>query len=129
GVEDGGNLKVAAMTYRQDGSDFWPGPLDVNTATTDDQICAPYDRIWDVKRQDVQKFIAYYECYVDPQCNPSDMFPGYVIPTDIREWPGNRPDNSPEQLAPYFDRNGDGFYNVLDGDYPLVDLNGTLDCE
>ena len=27
GVDDGGQLKVAAMTYRQSGNDFWPGPL------------------------------------------------------------------------------------------------------
>src|SRR5829696_8575650 len=28
GVDASNNLKVAAQTYRQDGSDFWPGPLD-----------------------------------------------------------------------------------------------------
>ena len=27
GLDDQDNLKVAAMTYRQDGNDFWPGPL------------------------------------------------------------------------------------------------------
>jgi hypothetical protein len=33
GGEDlGGNLRLAAMTYRQRGSDFWPGPLDPVTA-------------------------------------------------------------------------------------------------
>ena len=26
GVDNGGNVKVAAMTYRQSGNDFWPGP-------------------------------------------------------------------------------------------------------
>src|SRR3954464_3407480 len=25
GIDGGGNLKVAAMTYRQGGNDFWPG--------------------------------------------------------------------------------------------------------
>ena len=33
GESDGGQLKVAAMTYRQDGSDFWTGPLDPATAS------------------------------------------------------------------------------------------------
>ena len=33
GVDDGGQLKVAAMTYRQSGNDFWPGPLDETTAS------------------------------------------------------------------------------------------------
>ncbi|MFN6039623.1 MAG: hypothetical protein ACK452_14225, partial [Bacteroidota bacterium] len=33
GLDAGGQLKVAAMTYRQSGVDFWPGPLDtVNTS-------------------------------------------------------------------------------------------------
>jgi len=27
GKDNGGNLKLAAMTYRQRGSDFWPGPF------------------------------------------------------------------------------------------------------
>ena len=35
GKDNGGNLKLAAMTYRQGGSDFWPGPLDMTTASTD----------------------------------------------------------------------------------------------
>ena len=26
GLDDQGNLKVAGMTYRQDGNDFWPAP-------------------------------------------------------------------------------------------------------
>ena len=33
GVDDGGQLKVAAMTYRQSGNDFWPGPLNTTNAT------------------------------------------------------------------------------------------------
>jgi hypothetical protein len=35
GRDNGGNLKLAAMTYRQRGSDFWPGPLETTTAATD----------------------------------------------------------------------------------------------
>jgi len=34
GVDNGGNLKVAAMTYRQTGNDFWPGPLKPKTNQT-----------------------------------------------------------------------------------------------
>ena len=33
GVDAGGQLRVAAMTYRQGGNDFWTGPLDEVTAT------------------------------------------------------------------------------------------------
>ena len=43
GVDAGGQLKVAAMTYRQGGNDFWPGPLDVNTATISPEECEEWD--------------------------------------------------------------------------------------
>ena len=39
GKDNGGNLKLAAMTYRQFGQDFWPGPLDTTTASTDPLRC------------------------------------------------------------------------------------------
>ena len=39
GVDAGGQLRVAAMTYRQSGNDFWPGPLDVATATIIQEEC------------------------------------------------------------------------------------------
>ena len=31
-------------------------------------------------------------------------------------------------LAPFFDRNGDGVYDPLSGDYPWYDLAGDIDC-
>src|SRR6478736_2355447 len=39
GLDAGGQLKVAAMTYRQNGIDFWPGPLDIVTAAADPAEC------------------------------------------------------------------------------------------
>ena len=44
GVDDGGQLKVAAMTYRQSGNDFWTGPLDEVTATITAAECAAWDQ-------------------------------------------------------------------------------------
>ena len=35
GLDAGGQLKVAAMTYRQNGIDFWPGPLDTISTSID----------------------------------------------------------------------------------------------
>jgi len=129
GLEDGWQLKLAAQTYRQDGHEFWPGPLDVNTGETDNTICAAYDRIWTTYRSDVQLFMEYVKCVQDPGCNHATRFPGYVIPEEILSWPGNRPDGGTEQLAPYYDNNMDGYYNPLDGDYPLYDFENALDCD
>ena len=39
GVDAGGQLKMAANTYRQSGTDFWAGPVSNSYA-------APYDNIW-----------------------------------------------------------------------------------
>ena len=39
GVDDGGQLKAAAQTYRQGGDDFWPGLLDITTASITDAEC------------------------------------------------------------------------------------------
>src|SRR5690606_20822508 len=44
GIDNGGNLKVAAMTYRQSGNDFWPGPLDTTNASITPDICLQYDK-------------------------------------------------------------------------------------
>ena len=44
GVDDGGQLKVAAMTYRQGGNDFWPGPLNVSNATISAEECNKWDK-------------------------------------------------------------------------------------
>ena len=35
GLDDQDNLKVAAMTYRQDGNDFWPGPLNADNTSSE----------------------------------------------------------------------------------------------
>jgi len=44
GVDAGGQLKVAAMTYRQGGNDFWSGPLNVDNATISADECAKWDK-------------------------------------------------------------------------------------
>ena len=48
GLDPGGNLKVAAMTYRQGGSDYFPGPLDSISATTESARCKFYDKIYKI---------------------------------------------------------------------------------
>ncbi|MBK9781978.1 MAG: hypothetical protein IPP55_18365 [Anaerolineales bacterium] len=46
GLEAGSNnLKVAAQTYRQSGSDFWPGPIDRTTVSITPDQCTKYDNI------------------------------------------------------------------------------------
>jgi hypothetical protein len=119
GVDNGGNLKVAAMTYRQTGNDFWPGPLDTTTASIDVSTCAQYDRHWKVTRAEVEEFVA--------NCGN----PGYSIPDDIQSWPGNGDPGlfQSKYLAPFRDLNNNGIYEVFNCEYPDYDITGTLGCQ
>src|SRR6187551_740244 len=45
GLDAGGQLKASAQTYRQGGVDFWPGPLDVVSATTNSATVNQYNRV------------------------------------------------------------------------------------
>lgn len=119
GLDPAGNLHVAAMTYRQTGNDYFPGPLDTASASTDNTRCQLYDRMWKVNRSEVESFIA----------NRND--PNYVIPAVILEWPGNGNTATGEAhtLAPFHDVNGDGVYDPLAGDYPRFNFSGQNNCD
>ncbi|HKR03254.1 MAG TPA: T9SS type A sorting domain-containing protein [Bacteroidia bacterium] len=106
GIDPGGQLRTACMTNGQGGNDFWPGP-DGTLAN-----CIAYDRIWKLNKPDVVNFVNT----------------GTTTVQDIIDYPGNSP-GSNVPLAPYFDNNGDGIYNYLDGDYPYFNLGtGSPDC-
>jgi hypothetical protein len=109
GLDAGGQLKVAAMTYRQSGIDYWPGPLDTTNASADPAECARYDQIFTITRDEVDKFVTGKG----------------GITTNISIWPGNGnvSKNQGRQLAPFNDANGDGFYDPSTGDYPAYDVN------
>ena len=135
GIDAGGQLKIAAQTYRQGGNDFWPGYLNDAGAVTD-AICAPFDKHWKVNLSDIQAFRA-----ISLQNAPSGSTYGPVpvaqIPTSILEWPGKGnphavgansvPLNLPvdKNLAPFVDVNGDEIYNPEDGDYPALYHNSA----
>ncbi len=121
GLDAGGQLKVAAMTYRQTGNDFWPGPLDTSTVSIDGATCTAFDKHWKITRKDVEDFSLYTQ-----NLAPS----GYSVPLVIQNWPGNGDPTLGQghYLAPFVDVDGDGYYSWSAGDYPAYDLNGSLGC-
>ena len=115
GIDAQNQLKIAAQTYRQNGIDFWTGPLSTVDATTTQDQCYKYDKIFKLGKEEVEKFAL----------PGSD---GYgVVTENIKNWPGNGDIslNQDPQLAPYVDMDGDGVYAPETGDYPYYDIYGT----
>jgi len=116
GLDQNSILHLAAERYRQaTGShtwryaDYWAGPVMDSTAYSIYQDTL-WNYIWNIKKSD----ILYHNLHwADP---------GYQPIHDILTWPGNGDVSLGQaaQLAPYFDRSGDGIYNSMDGDYPLI---------
>ncbi|MFH0865149.1 MAG: T9SS type A sorting domain-containing protein, partial [Bacteroidota bacterium] len=124
GVDVNGQLKVAALRFRQVGNDYWPGPLtNDGTASVDASTCELYDKHFVMTRQEVDDFIAWW--------NDKDAYPEYEIPRSILDWPahpeGQNWASQSYYLAPFFDRDGGGNYDPTnDGDYPYYDINNDL---
>ncbi len=113
GIDAGGQIRVAAETYRQTGQDFWPGPINPATVDVDPATCATYDRIWKLNKSEVQDFVNS----------------GSTTVQDIIDYPGNNPYTAGTPMAPYYDANGDGMYNYAAGDYPYFNIgSGLPDC-
>ncbi len=111
GVDIGGQLKIAAQTYRQSGSggiSFWTGPLSTGDASVSSDVCQQYDKIFKLNRVEVDAFV----------------LSGGPITSQIKNWPGNGDIslNQDQQLAPYFDFNGNAYYDPEEGDYPYYDV-------
>ena len=134
GRDINGQLKIAAVTFRQNVHDFWPGPLNTQTAEIDAATCSKYDRFYGVSRRMVDEFNAWYQAGLDDAQNNTttqqDDFPGYQIPDAILDWPahGDIGLGQDWHLAPFYDRDGDDFYDPNAGDYPKYDLIGDIDC-
>ncbi|MBC7411212.1 MAG: hypothetical protein H7331_01995 [Bacteroidia bacterium] len=118
----GGNLKVAAMTYRQSGVDFWPGPLTEKTAEISKERCDHFDKIFQITRTEAD---------------------ATTTSPNVLSWPGNGNVNDAgivqssfgeeSTLAPYRDANNNGIYDPAGGDRPkffnpAVDTAGCKSC-
>lgn len=105
GLDAGGNLHTACMTYRQTGVDFWPGPID-NSA-----VAAPVTMFNQVYKVDKASILYHQQNY-----NSGN----YIMPYDISMWPGTGPAGFNTVLAPYADYNNNQIYDPQNGDYPYI---------
>lgn len=97
GVDAGNNLYTAGQTYRQRGTDFWPGALNAQ-GEIDAIDCDDAD----------QMFSIYGEEIINARLNKG-------IAYNLNRW-GNSD-------FPFYDKNGDGIYDPSLGDYPVYDIN------
>ena len=131
GLDEGNQLKLAAMVYRSRGNDFWPGPLSTDgLASVTKDVCDKYDRHWIITREQVELHRGWLFCKNDPDCDVGTKFPGYEgsIPDIVKFWPAHGVDAElPYTLAPFIDLDGDGRYDYNE-DYPAYDLDRAYDC-
>jgi hypothetical protein len=117
GLDQDSVLHLAAQRYGQGPNngnahskfDFFAGPV------TDSGAFSIYqDTLWNYVWNLTKPEIEYHKLHWND--------PGYLPIHDILTWPGNGNVSLGQaaQLAPYFDRNNDGIYNPMDGDYPLI---------
>jgi len=109
GYDAQGILHEAANTYRESGSDFWPGPLKTATGKTDTLTSNKYNKVWKVTKTQIDSFRA-----------------GLSSPAAVLNWPGNGnvAQGYDNLLAPFVDLNGNGIYEPSKGEYP--DIKGDL---
>lgn len=123
GTDAAGQMRVAAQTYRQDGYDFWPGPLTQGKAEIDNTVCDNWNKMYVITKAEIDKFRA-----------TGEMSPA------IKNWPalGNAPKdidgndidaalfNGKEiYAAPFVDANNNLIYDPASpgssgADYPLI---------
>ncbi len=120
GLDITGQLKLAAIRFRQVGDDFWPGPLNRKAADIDQAVCSYYDRHFEMTKAMAKEHRDHWD---DPD---------YVMPDAIKNWPAHPYNftndlNGPSQfLAPFYDINGDGEYQPEQGEYPYYDFDNAL---
>lgn len=114
GRDANGQLKLAAVRFRQVGDDYWTGPLKITGAGTTQSECIKFDKHFKITRAEVDEHISSY--------NTS----GYVMPSSIANWPAHGDEGYSYYLAPFKDVNNNGEYDPENGDYPYYDVNNDL---
>ena len=130
GISPDQQLKLAALTFRNRGNDYWTGPLTIDgSAEIDASTCQQYDNFFVSTRSDAQLHRSYFDAL---QTGTADEeFPdGYAIPSYFFDYPahGNTALNQDFYLAPFKDYDGNGFYDPSQGDYPWYDFISEIDC-
>jgi len=114
-----GRLYKSESNYGQnENRQFTPGPINLKNGEVDWQSCEVFDQIWHIDRIIVDNFIVLVKnSYTFP-------LPQSSIPAEILQWPakGNKLYSRVpihDDLAPFYDFNGNGRYDPEYGDFPM----------
>jgi hypothetical protein len=110
GFAQDGQLHVAGDRYRiLNKTDYYQGPVS-DTMHYDQEFAVNWNRVWKLTKEDIEYHRANYSQ------------PGYEPIPDIWDWPGNGDTELGQAalLAPFWDWNGDGIYDPMAGDFPLI---------
>ena len=107
GLDQAGQLHLAAERYRQVGMDFFTGPI---SSLYDSSYYLKYNRVWKIDKSAITFHINNWQK------------PGYKAIEVIEKWPahGRTEYNESARIAPFFDKDENGIYNPYAGDYPLI---------
>jgi len=112
GLDETDTLRLAAELNRRVGLDYWTGPLSINgnKLSIDTTTAVKWQKVWKLTKVDVEFHKLHY------------WQNGYQPIIDISTWPahGDTDRNQSEYLAPFVDINGNGNYEPLSGDYPII---------
>jgi len=128
-------LKLAAVTFRANGNDFWTGPLTTDgTAEVTSETCQQYDKFTVTLRDDAIKHRTYWDLVSAGASSEAiaQIFPdGYIMPSYFTSYPahGNTGIGQDFYLAPFKDYNSNGIYDPENGDYPWYDFLREIDCK
>lgn len=129
GIDPGGSLKLACQTFRNGANnDFWPGPLNLFTGTTESFQCSNWDRHFRVTGDEVRQHLANIA---------AGNLDETLIPRGVKGWPGRGNKfffdvwgfdlpTTPQGLAGFYDAGPEpnGIYNPLEGDFPIIEIRG-----
>lgn len=116
GIDNDGNLRVAAQTYRQSGNDFFPGPLTRTGAITPD-VCSEWDKMYKIDKTEIDKFRSAQAAFLAG--GPPVVMTDYPA---VNSWPafGYNADGR-MALAPFVDVDGNPEqYSPENGDFPDI---------
>lgn len=114
GKDNLGKLHLSAQRYRDDGMDYFAGPLDTVTGTTSATVSNQYDKIWKLNRTDIDAFITNFS-------NGKVQNHTYAPVADLLSWPAHGVGRYTRNMAPFVDMNHNGVYDpLIGGDYPEI---------